>query len=495
MSLIKCENTATNKYEIEIGVDANSFNAAINAAYKKNIKKMDVRGFRKGKAPLAIVEKLYGEGVFYNDAIEALYPDAFEAAVKEANLEVVGREDMEITSISKEEGFVFKATVYVKPEVTLGEYKGLSVKKDAVAVTDEELENEIKSVQERNARIITDANRVAELGDTAVLDFEGFLGDVAFEGGKGENYSLELGSGQFIPGFEEQVVGHKAGDKFDITVTFPEEYGAEELAGKEAIFKIDLHEVKVKELPALDDEFAKDVSEFDTLDEYKADMKAKMLEHKETHASAEVEDKLIDMIIADMQAEIPDCMIEASIDQMITDFDYRLQAQGMSMQMYMQYTGLDEVKLRENYKEQATKQVKIRLALEKIAELEAINPSEEEIEAEIKNISERYGVPAEQVKLRIPAEDIAKDLCMNKAIDIVKENAKITKATAKKPAAKKAPAKKADAETAEETAPEATEEKKPAAKKTTTAKKTASTAAKKTTTAKKTTAKKTEDAE
>lgn len=482
MSLIKCENVATNKYEIEIGVDSASFNAAINAAYKKNIKKMDVRGFRKGKAPQAVVEKLYGEGVFYNDAIESLYPAAFEDAIKEANLDIVGREDMEITSISKAEGFVFKATVYVKPEVTLGEYKGLSVKKTPVEVTDAEVDEEIKSVQERNARIISDENRVAENGDIAVFDFEGFVDDVAFEGGKGENYSLELGSGQFIPGFEEQVVGHKAGENFDITVTFPAEYHADELAGKEAVFKIVLHEIKVKELPQLDDEFAKDVSEFDTLDEYKADIKAKMLEHKEHHATSEVEDKLIDMIVADMKAEIPECMIEASIDQLISDFDYRLQAQGMSMQMYMQYTGLDEVKLRDNFKEQAEKQVKIRLALEKIAELEEIKPTDDEIEAEIKNISERYGVPVEQVKLRIAAEDVAKDLSMNKAIDVVKSAAKITKA-AKKTAAKKTTAKKAtDAETAEETSPEEKTAKKTTAKKTT-AKSTAtkSTAAKKTT--------------
>lgn len=442
MSLKSSTNVATNKYELEISVDAQSFRDAVTAAYRKNIRKMNVPGFRKGKAPQAIVERLFGEGVFFDDAVSALYGDAYEAAVKEAGLDVVGREDMEITEIGKDKGFTFKAVVITKPEVTLGEYKNLSATKEAVQVTDEEVDAEINRMRERNARIITAEDREAQNGDTAVFDFEGTIDGVPFDGGKSENFSLELGSGQFIPGFEDQMLGHKAGDAFDVKVTFPEEYHAKELAGKDAVFAIKLHELKIKELPALDDEFAKDVSEFDTLEDLKKDIRTKMTESKEKAAQQEVENQLIDQIIAGMQAEIPEVMFESAIDRMVQDFDYRLQMQGMNLEMYMNYTGMQMEEFRKTFREQAEKQVKIRLALEKIVEVEALKPTEEAIEKEFEKLAENYKMTVEEIKKHIPAEDVAKDLAINLVIDLVKDTAVVGEAAEKKAPAKKPAAKR-----------------------------------------------------
>ncbi len=468
----------TNKYELEIAIDAETFCDAIKAVYKKEAKNIAIKGFRKGKAPLHMVEKLYGEGVFFDDALNMLYEGALLGAVEEAGLTLVDVEKTDVTSCSKAEGAVMKVTVIVEPEVTLGEYKGLKVEKAAVAVTDEEVDAEITKMAERNSRTVTVEGRAAEMGDMAVIDYEGFCDGVAFDGGKGEGYTLTLGSGQFIPGFEEQIVGKNAGEEFDVVVTFPEEYHADDLAGKEATFKCKLHEIKAKELPVIDDEFAKDVSEFDTLEELKADIKAKATERKQKAADEEVENKLIEAVVEGMTAEIPEAMYENRSNEQVREFDYRLRSQGMDLATYLKYTGSSVEDLKTSFRDQSEKQVKMRLALEAIVKAEAIEVTEEELAAEYEKLAGMYGMEADAVKAAIPEKDIKHDLAMNKAIDLVKAAAVITEAKAKKPAAKKAAPKKT-----EEKAEDGAEEKpakKPAAKKSA---------------PKKTTAKKTEDAE
>ena len=484
MSLKAVNKVDTNRYEVEITIDSKAFCDAINTVYKRNSKKINVPGFRKGKAPLGIIEKYYGESVFFEDALNLLYADALEGAAAEAKLTIIDDEmKFDLVSISKEEGVDFKVTLTTKPEVKMGEYKGLDAEKLIVEVTEDEVKAELDRMADRNSRMVEVTDRAAEMGDTAVIDFEGFVDGTAFEGGKGESYSLALGSGQFIPGFEEQIVGHKAEEDFDVNVKFPEEYGAKELAGKDATFKVKLHEIKVKELPEIDDEFAKDVSEFDTLEELKADISKKALERKTKAVEDEVENQLIDKLIDVMEAEIPEAMYKNRAEQSVRDFEYRLQMQGMSLDMYLQYTGSNVEEMKASFRPQAERQVKIRLALEKIVELENIKPSEEELEKEFATLAETYSMPVEQVKAAIPEKDIADDLAVRKAIDLVKENAKIKEvkeyskkeeAAEKKPAAKKPVAKKTATKTADG-------EKKPAAKKTTTSK---------ATTAKKTTAKK-----
>ncbi len=458
MSLKTSKKVDTNRYELEIIIDKETFAKANLQAYRENVKKINVPGFRKGKAPFSIIKSMYGEGVFYEDALNILYPDAVEGAVKEAGLKFVDDKiDFDMVSIG-EEGAHFKVTITVYPEVTVGEYKGIKAEKVAVEVTDKEVEEEIARLADRNARMVEVADRAAQLGDTAVIDFEGFIDDKAFEGGKGEAFALALGSGQFIPGFEEQVAGHNAGEEFDVNVSFPEDYQAEELAGKPAVFKVKIHEIKVRELPAIDDEFAKDVSEFDTVDELKADLKAKALERKSKAADEQVENDIVDKIVDGMKAEIPEAMINNRVKQMVQDFAYRLQMQGMNIETYIQYTGTDMAEFEKTFRPQAEKQVKMRLALEKIVELENIVPTEEEINEQIDKMATQYGITAEQVKNAVPAEEIAKDLAVNKAIDLVKENAVVTEVKEKKAPAKKTTTKKADGE------------KKPAAKKTTTKK-------------------------
>ena len=482
MSLKATKKIETNRYELEIVIDGEKFRAAINDVYRKNGKKINVPGFRKGKAPLSIIEKFYGVEVFFEDALNLLYADAVEGAAKEANLKIVDdKMDFDLVSISKEDGVCFKVALTTYPEVEVGEYKGLKAERVIAEVTDAEVEATLNSLAERNSRMVAVTDRAAALGDTAVIDFEGFVDDVAFEGGKGESHSLELGSGQFIPGFEEQIVGHNTGDEFDVNVEFPAEYHAENLAGKPAVFKVKLHEIKVKELPSLDDEFAKDASEFDTLDELKADIKAKTLERKQKANEEDVENQLVNTVVEGLKGEIPEALFENRVRQSVQEFDYRLQSQGMNLQMYMQYTGSSIEEVSKTFRPQAEQQVKMRLALEKIVELEKIVPTEEEIEAKIEEMAKGYGVTAEQVKAAIPAEEIALDLSVSKAIDLIKDSAVITdvkEKTEKKPAAKKTTTKKAAADG----------EKKPAAKKTTT-KKAATDGAKKPA-AKKTTTKK-----
>ena len=432
----------TNKYELEISIDSAAFCDAINAVYKKEAKNIQIKGFRKGKAPLHMIEKLYGEGVFFDDALNMLYEGALLGAVEEAGLVLVDVEKTDVTSCSKAEGAVMKVTVIVEPEVTLGEYKGLKVDRTAPVVTDEEVTAELERMAERNARTVTVEDRAAELKDMAVIDYEGFVDGVAFDGGKGESYTLTLGSGQFIPGFEEQIVGHNAGDEFDVVVTFPEEYHAADLAGKEATFKCKLHEIKAKELPVMDDEFAKDVSEFDTLDELKADINAKTLERKTKAADEEVENKLIEAVVAGMTAEIPEAMYENRSNEQVREFDYRLRSQGMDLATYLKYTGSSVEDLKASFRENSEKQVKMRLALEAIVKAEAIEASEEELAAEYEKLAGMYGMEADAVKAAIPEKDSKHDLAMNKAIDLVKASAEIKDVKAKKPAAKKSTAKK-----------------------------------------------------
>ncbi len=436
MSLKGTKKLDTNRYELEISIDGAKFEEAVAKAYRQNVKKMNVPGFRKGKAPRSIIEKMYGESVFYEDALNILYPDAVEGAIEESGLTYVDDKiDFEMVSIGKE-GVEFKVKITTAPEVTLDEYKGIKVEKQKVSVTAAEVNEELNRMADRNARMVSVEDRAAKNGDITVIDFEGFIDDKAFEGGKGESFSLTLGSGQFIPGFEEQIIGHNIGEEFDVNVDFPADYQAEELAGKPAVFKVKIHEIKVRELPVIDDEFVKDVSEFDTLDELKADIKAKALERKQKTADEQAENDIVDVIVNNMKAEIPEAMINNRVNQMVQDFAYRLQMQGMNIETYIKYTGssLDEFKA--TFRPQAEKQVKMRLALEKIVELEKIEVTDAEVDAQVEKMASDYGMTAERIKASVPVKEIAKDLAVNKAIDFVKENAIITEAT-KKTAAKK----------------------------------------------------------
>lgn len=443
MSLKNANKVDTNRVELEIEVDAGRFEAAVNDAYKKNVRKMNIPGFRKGKAPRHLVEKLYGTGVFYEDAVNAVYPSALDEAIKESGYEYVeDKIDFDVTSVGPE-GLQFKATITVKPEVELDTYKGLKAEKKAVEVTDADVEEELHKLQDRQSRLVTVEDRAAEMGDTVTFDFEGRVDGELFEGGKAENYTLTLGSGQFIPGFEEQLVGKKADEECDVEVTFPEDYHAAELAGKPAVFHCKMHEIKVKELPELNDDFAKDCSEFDTLDELKADLR-KNIEHRREHEAEDAfESELLEQLVAGFKAEVPEAMYEHRVEDSVRDFDYRLQSQGLNLDTYLQYTGMDHDAFRNGFREQAEKQVKIRLALEKIAELENIVPTAEEVEAEFAKMAEQYKMDVEKVKSLIDEKSLSKDLAVGKAMDLVKETA-VAGETKPKKAAKSSKSKKAD---------------------------------------------------
>ncbi len=460
MSLKSCEKVETNVYALEISIESDAFKAAVSNAYAKNKGKYNVPGFRKGKAPKHIIETYYGKGVFWYDAIDAEYPALFDEAVKEAGIVPVAApfED-EIVSLD-ENGFVIKLKVTVKPEVELKAYKGIKAEKEKVAVKKSEIKEEVDRALEKDAKLVTVEGKAAKKGDIATIDFEGFVDGVAFEGGKGENYDLELGSGNFIPGFEDQVIGHKTGEEFDIDVTFPEDYGAEDLAGKACVFKIKLHKIMKKELPKYDDEFVKDISEFDTVADYEKSLEEEIKARKEAAADRAFESAVMDTLVDNVVAEIPAVMIEKEIDNQVSEFEYRLRAQGLAMDMYLQYLGMDIAALRESYREGAEKQVKLRLALEKITELEKIEISDEDVETELKSYADAYDMPLDKIKTLVAAEDVKADLACRKAMDIVKE-------TAVAGAKKKAPAKKA-ADDAEADAPvEEKPAKKPAAKKST----------------------------
>lgn len=462
MSLKETKKLETNRYQLEILIDGEKFRDAIRQAYKKNGKKINVPGFRKGKAPLHIVETYYGAEVFFEDALNLLYNDVVEEAINESGLKVIDdKMDFDLVSISKADGVDFKVSLTTYPEIELKKYKGLKAEKQPVKVEASEITAELKSLAERNARMISVEDRAAEKGDTAVIDFEGFVDGKAFDGGKAEGHSLELGSGQFIPGFEDSIIGHNIGEEFDVNVTFPKDYGAEDLAGKPAVFKVKLHEIKIRELPEIDDEFAKDVSEFDTLKEFKADLKKKALERKEKASEEALENELVQQIVDGIEGEIPEAMFEKRLNQSVEEFAYRLQSQGMDFDTYLKYTGGTVDDFKKNFRPQAETQVKYRLALEKIVELEDIKADGDAVEAEYKKLADGYGVDVDKVKAVIPQSEVEKDVAVGKAIDFIKENAVITEAPEKKAeekSVKKVQVKKTAAKTAAA--------KKPAAKKT-----------------------------
>lgn len=425
MSLKSSNKIDTNRYELEVEVSKEDFEKALTKVFKKENRKITIPGFRKGKAPRNFVEKYYGKEVFYEDAINEAYPEALESAIDEAELEFIqDKIDFDVKDIG-ENGFIFTAAITTKPEVSVKDYKGIEVEKIDDTVTDEDVEKAIEEVRDRNSRMVTVEDRAAQNDDVAVIDFEGFVDGKAFEGGKSENFPLTLGSGQFIPGFEEQIVGHKVDDEFDVVVTFPEDYQAEELKGKEATFKCKLHEIKTRELPELDDDFAQDVSEFDTLAEYKEDIKKNLAEEKTQKQKDDIEAKLVDKVCELIEAEIPEAMFENKVNENLRDFSYKLQSQGLNIETYMQYTGLTPDKIKESFREQAEHQVKTRLALEKIAELEKIEVAAEDIEKEFNNIAEQYKMEIKKVKEMISDKDLEKDIKVEKALDLLHDEAKI----------------------------------------------------------------------
>ena len=424
MSLNSSNKVDTNRYELTITVPADEFDAAVEKVFKRESKKITIPGFRKGKAPRAFIEKYYGEQVFYEDAINLVYPSALEGAVKEAGLRMIeDKIDFDLVDSGKGKDLVFKVTITTYPEVSIEGYKGVEITKNPVEVTEEDIDAELVRVQDRNSRMVTVEDRAAQNGDTVEIDFDGYVDGVAFEGGKAENFNLTLGSGQFIPGFEDQVVGHNTGDEFDVNVTFPEEYHAEELKGKPAVFKIKLHEIKAKELPDIDDDFIKDISEFDTVEAYRADVKEKMTVSRQKQADDAADNQLIDALVEKLQGEIPEAMYQNRINDDINEFAYRLQSQGLDLKTYMQYTGMDEQGIRDSFKPQAERQVKVRLALEKIVSLENIVPTDEEIEAEYAKMANVYQMDVEKIKGFVSKEDLALDIAVEKAMGIVRDNA------------------------------------------------------------------------
>ncbi len=423
MSLLSKNQIEENHHELEASISAAELDAACEKVFNRRKKNIEIPGFRKGKAPRKTVEKLYGEAVFYEDAINDLYPSTVENAVKESELDVVTVVPGEVVSISKEDGAVIKFVCVTKPQVEIEDYKGLKAPKNVKEVTDEDVNGEIERMRERNARTVSVEDRPAEMGDEVVFDFDGYVDGEAFDGGKAEKYHLTLGSNQFIPGFEEQLAGHNVGEEFDVNVTFPEDYHAENLKGKAAVFKIKLWEINKKELPEVDDEFVKDVSEFDTLDELKNNIREKQAEANEKYAENEFETALLEALVEKLKGNIPEEMIDARVDEQINEFNYRLQSQGMSLDLYMKFSGMDMDGLRAAYKEQAEKTVKTRLALEKIVELEGITVDDADLDAEYEKLSAAYGMDVDQIKPMIPVEDLKKDIAAEKALNLIKEAA------------------------------------------------------------------------
>ena len=424
---VQVENLEKNMAKLTIEVSAEDLEKAMQNAYLKAKNRITIPGFRKGKAPRKMIEHMYGKGIFLEDAANALIPEHYSKALEECELEIVSQPEIDVTQAEPGKAFIFTAEVAVKPEVTLGEYKGLEVPKTETEVTEEEIEAELKKEQEKNSRTITVEDRGAENGDIATIDFEGFIDGTAFEGGKGTDYPLTLGSGSFIPGFEDQLVGVKAGDHVEVNVTFPEEYQAAELAGKAAVFQCDVKKVEAKELPELDDDFAQDVSEFDTLAEYKDDIRKKLTERKEKEARTAKENAAVDKAIENAQMEIPDAMINTQISQMLDDFSRRMQAQGLTMEQYFQFTGMTADKMREEMKPQALKRIQTRLVLEKIAETENIQPADEEVNEEISKMAEMYKMEADKLKELLgdrELEQMKKDMAVQKAVTLVADEAK-----------------------------------------------------------------------
>lgn len=424
---LQVEKLEKNMAKLTIEVSAEDLEKAMQNAYQKAKGKISIPGFRKGKAPRKMIEQMYGKGIFLEDAANALIPEHYSKALSECELEIVSQPEINVTQAEPGKAFIFTADVAVKPEVVLGEYKGVEVPKAETEVTDEEVEAEIKKEQEKNSRTVTVEDRGAENGDVVTIDFEGFVNDVPFDGGKGTEYPLTLGSHTFIPGFEEQLVGTKAGDHVEVNVTFPEEYQAPDLAGKAAVFKCDVKKVEAKELPEVDDDFAQDVSEFDTLAEYKDDLKAKLAKKKADDALRAKEDAAVEKIIENAQMDIPEAMVMTQVRQMADDFSRRMQAQGLSMEQYFQFTGLTAEKMMEDMKPQALKRIQTRLVLEKIAETENIEPSEEEVNDEIAKMAETYKMEADKLKGLIGENELKQmkmDMAVQKAVTLVAEAAK-----------------------------------------------------------------------
>ena len=443
---LQVEKLEKNMAKLTIEVSAEELEKALDEAYRKNKNRISIPGFRKGKAPRRMIEQVYGREVFYEDAANALIPQAYDSALEECEESIVSSPKIEVTQIEAGKPFVFTAEVALKPEVTLGKYKGVKVDKMDVEVTDEEVEAEIGRERESNARTITVEDRPVQDKDMTVIDFEGFVDGVAFEGGKGENYPLTIGSGAFIPGFEEGLIGAQIGEEVEVNVTFPEDYQASELAGKPAVFKCTVKEIKEKELPELDDEFASEVSEFDTMAEYREDVKKKLGDRKAAEAKSAKEDAVIDAVIAEAQMEIPDAMLETQQRQMVDEFAQRIQSQGLSMDQYMQFTGLTADKMLEQVKPQALKRIQSRLVMEAVAAAEKIEASEEEFEEEVKVMGEAYQLEPEKVKELLGEngkKQVKEDICIKRAVDFVVENAKETKAS-------KTKAQKAEEEAKEE---------------------------------------------
>lgn len=413
-----------NTYELVVNVDGETFEKAVNAVYKRQVKNISIQGFRKGKAPRKVVEKMYGSEVFYEDAMQDCYPEALYEAAKEANVKIVKVETLEAVEASKD-GFTFKATIIVEPEMEIKDYLGIEVTKKSTEVTDELVDEEIEKVRDRNSRMVTVEDRAAQDGDVAVIDFEGFVDGEAFEGGKAENYNLKLGSGNFIPGFEEQIVGHNTDEEFTIDVNFPEDYQAEELKGKAAQFKIKLHEIKAKELPEVDDDFVKDVSEKETLDEYKEELKETIAKRLADEAEKDIDDQIANKLMELLEGEIPEAMYDNEASEMVREFEMRLRAQGMDMKTYMQYMGIDVNALKGMYKEEAEKRVKLRLALETVAKKENIEVTDTDFNEEYEKMAEAYKMEVDKVKAAVPADSLKEDIKVEKALKLIKDKADI----------------------------------------------------------------------
>ncbi len=426
MEVISNNKTGTNTVELEVKVDGAAFEEALQQAYLKRRKNIQIAGFRKGKATRKMIEAKYGETFFYETAINAIYQKTVNDAIEDQKLEVVDIPDTKVTDVSRENGVTFNITLTVKPEVTIDGYKGLKIEKSVKTITDEDIDKEIERVRENNARIIDVDDRPTEKGDTVIFDFEGFVDGNGFEGGKAEKFTLELGSGRFIPGFEDQMIGKSIGEDFDVNVTFPEDYNAKELAGKPAVFKCKIHEIKSKELADLDDEFAKDVSEFDTLDEYKADVKERMQKSASERADMDAENKISEKIAELVQGEIPDAMVENRVNDMLREWEYRNRYAGVTLKDYLKYSGMTLDKFKESFRAPAATQVRLRLGLEKIAELENVAVTDEDLEKQYQQLADEHKRKIEEVKELIKPESLSVDIKVEKAFDIVKESAEIT---------------------------------------------------------------------
>lgn len=435
MKLLKNETIDKSRVKLTIEIDKDAFADAVMKAYKKNVKKIAIPGFRKGKAPKAIIERYYGEGIFYEDAVNFVCPDAYEFAVKEADIEPVDRPEIDIETIGEGKDLVITAEVTVKPEVELGDYIGVSAEKKNYRTKVADVDAQIKAAQDKNARMIDIDDRAVKKGDFTVIDFEGFVDGVPFEGGKATDHSLEIGSGQFIPGFEDQLIGAKIGEEKEINVTFPEEYHAEELKGKPAVFKVTVKSIQQKELPELNDDFAKDVSEFDTFEEYKQDVKAKLDKANSDKTAAEFEGNVIKVVTDAAKVDIPQCMIDAKIEDLIRDFGYRLSSQGLSLDQYMKYTGATVDTFKEQFKDQAAEQVKTALVLGEIAKKENIEVTDEDVENEFKRMAEMYGMEVDKLKEYIKdgeKDSLKEELKIKKAVDKIVGAAKVKRAAKKK---------------------------------------------------------------